>query len=393
MEDHPERLDKPLKIALICDWFLPKVGGIELHVRDLALHLAGLGHTVHVLTPVPGPAEVDAIPVWRLAAPLHRFVRLAWHPATFRRITEIIRAQRYDLVHCHASYIAPFAYGAVRAAQRLGVPTVVTFHSLLGRFACGLACLERLFGRKGAPALLSAVSPVVADGLRPLAGERPVHLLPNGVDPVFWKVDPAARSDGEVRLVSVFRMSPRKRGKALLGIAAAVRRRLPAGVKLRLVVIGDGLQRHALERLAGRLSLEGVVTFAGYRSREQIRGIFAAADIFVLPTVLESFGIAALEARCAGLPVVARAGNGVGEFIRDGQEGLIARSDAEMAEQLLRLIVEGPLRLAIAQHNRQTPPPYAWEAVLAAHLALYRQALQSAAGGPSVQNLSLSPRE
>jgi glycosyltransferase involved in cell wall biosynthesis len=373
-------MEKPMKIALVCDWFLPKVGGIELHVRDLALHLAALGHTVHVLTPVPGPAEIDGIPVWHVAAPLHRFFRLAWHPGTFRRVGEIIGAEGYDLVHCHASYIAPFAYGAVRVAQGLGVPVVVTFHSLLGRFARVLAFLERLCGGKGRPVHLSAVSPAVAEGLRPLAGGRPVHLLPNGVDAAFWRVERAARSDGEVRLVSVFRMSPRKRGKALLGIVAAVRRRLPAGVKLRLILVGDGIQRRVLERRAHLLSLEGDVTFAGYRSRDQIREIFAAADIFVLPTVLESFGIAALEARCAGLPVVARAGNGVGEFIRDQKEGLIVRSDAEMVEQLLCLIVNRTLRLAITEYNRRTPPPCGWAEVLAIHLALYRHALQPPAG-------------
>lgn len=388
MEDDPGGPEKPLKIALVCDWFLPKMGGIELHVRDLALRLIGAGHSVHVLTPVPGPSDVDGIPVWRVAAPLHRFVRLAWHPATFRRMADILRAERYDLVHCHASYVAPFAYGAVPVAQGLGIPVLVTFHSILGRFAPLLAFLERLFGRKGRPVLLSAVSPAVAEGLRPWAGGRAVHLLPNGVDPAFWRVEPAVRGDGEIRIVSVFRMSPRKRGQALLGIVAAVRRRLPAGVKLRLILVGDGIQRRALERRVRGLSLEGVVTFAGYRSRDQIREIFAAADLFVGPTVLESFGIAALEARSAGLPVVARAGNGIGEFIRDSQEGFLARSDAELAERLLGLIADRKLREAIAAHNRQTPPPFAWEEVLAAHLALYRQALRPAAGASCTDKIS-----
>ena len=380
MEEGPAQADRPLKIALVCDWFLPKVGGIELHVRDLAVRLAGMGHIVHVLTPVPGPPEVDGIPVWRVAAPLHRFVRLAWHPRTFRRVAEILRGQGYDLVHCHASYIAPFAYGAVRTAQLLGVPTVVTFHSLLGRFARVLACLEGLFARKGRPALLSAVSPAVADGLQPLAGGRAIHLLPNGVDPAFWRTAPAARNDQAFRLVSVFRMSPRKRGLALLGIVASLIPRLPAGAKLRLTLVGDGMQRRVLERRVRALALEEVVTFAGYQSRDQIRAIFADSDAFVLPTVLESFGIAALEARSAGLPVVARAGNGIGQFIRSGQEGFLAGSDGEMAEHLLRLIADRGLCRTIAAHNRQTPPPYAWEEVLAAHLALYRRALGPAAG-------------
>ena len=82
---------------------------------------------------------------------------------------------------------------------------------------------------------------------------------------------------------------------------------------------------------------------------------FAHSDVFVAPANLESFGIAALEARCAGLPVVAKAHTGISEFVNHDKEGLLATSDADMVHQLNRIVRDAELRRIIAAHNRSTP--------------------------------------
>ena len=92
------------------------------------------------------------------------------------------------------------------------------------------------------------------------------------------------------------------------------RKRVDRSIRFKLVVIGDGPERPGVERLARRLSLDGAAEFRGFQSTAAIRDQFVKSDIFVLPTVLASFGIAALEARYAGLPVVARRQSGVSEF-------------------------------------------------------------------------------
>ena len=113
----------------------------------------------------------------------------------------------------------------------------------------------------------------------------------------------------------------------------------------------------------------------GFQPREVIREVLSQADVFVLPTVLESFGIAALEARCAGVPVVARTQSGVSEFIKDGVEGLLASSDEEMADRITRLIVDEELRNSIAAYNRSTPGPATdWRHVVERHLQMYQRA-------------------
>ena len=124
------------------------------------------------------------------------------------------------------------------------------------------------------------------------------------------------------------------------------------------------------------------VTASAARSRlpandraSEIRDLLASSDVFVLPTVRESFGIAALEARCAGLPVVAMRASGVAGLIEHGLDGLLAESDVELVSHVARLVCDSELRAAISDHNRRTSPPFDWPRTLDAHLAIYREAI------------------
>ena len=129
----------------------------------------------------------------------------------------------------------------------------------------------------------------------------------------------------------------------------------------------------------------GVVELVGRRSRDEIREIFARSDVFVAPANLESFGIAALEARCAGLPVVAKARTGIREFVVHGREGLLASTDADMVDQLTRTVRDRELRLVITKHNRDTPSPVDWTDVVERNVAAYRSAIEMCSGVPGLR--------
>jgi glycosyltransferase involved in cell wall biosynthesis len=129
-----------------------------------------------------------------------------------------------------------------------------------------------------------------------------------------------------------------------------------------------------MEREAERLGIADRVEFAGYLTRPAIRERFAHADAFVLVSVLESFGIAALEARAAGLPVVARGDTGMAELLVQGREALLAASDAGVVEHLVRLATDARLRGRIARHNRTIPPAASWALTVARHLEVYERA-------------------
>jgi glycosyltransferase involved in cell wall biosynthesis len=113
----------------------------------------------------------------------------------------------------------------------------------------------------------------------------------------------------------------------------------------------------------------------GHQPRSVIREIFATSDIFVLPSILESFGISALEARCAGLPVVAMKQGGIVEFIENGRAGYLVGTDQEMLQRLVQLVCDADLRLNMNRHNQENPPIISWTGVVAQHLDLYKTAI------------------
>jgi glycosyltransferase involved in cell wall biosynthesis len=106
----------------------------------------------------------------------------------------------------------------------------------------------------------------------------------------------------------------------------------------------------------------------------EIRERYAGADLYVSPATLESFGIAALEARAAGLPVIAFAATGVADFIRDGHEGALVGSDAEMASAMAALVRSPDRRNRIRLHNSGTTPSQTWPSVTTLSEELYDRA-------------------
>jgi glycosyltransferase involved in cell wall biosynthesis len=371
----PERL----RIALVCDWFLPRLGGLELHLRDLAQHLNAAGHTAEIITTTPGDPVVEGVKVHRVEARRLPRAGVAWTRAGMRAVHQVIADGRYDVLHAHVSIVSPVAFAGVGAGQRLSLATVVTFHSMtLGpRFFYRL--LGRALGIRRWQAIVSAVSTTAADAVAPLVGHHPVLRLPNGIDASQWLMAQGPKDASEVHLITVMRLNKKKRPATLLRAFAELRRRVPDRT-FWLRIVGDGPERSRLERLVAKLGLQDNVFFFGYRTREQIRDLFANADVFVMPAKLESFGLAALEARTAGLPVVAMAETGIADFIHEGREGLLATSDKHLVEQLARLSLDTDLRERLAELNRDRLPPLGWQGVIARHVRLYREAIAMRVG-------------
>jgi len=366
-----------LKIALLSDWFFPRWGGLEQHILDLAHQLQARGHEVHVLTSFPGPEEMDGIPVVRLPGLRFPYFGFVISPLPFRRLKQVLEGRRYDVVHIHTSYIAPFAWGSAYVCQKMGVPTLMTFHSMLLQFARVLKIADHLLHWSSWRVVFTAVSAVVGKELEPIL-RQPLPILPNGTDVAFWKaLAPQARPPETLRLVSVMRFGPRKRGAGLVRIFARFLSRLPAGSRpAHLTIVGDGRLRWQIQLIIIRLGLGSKTTLTGFLPRTDLRQVFQNSDIFILPGRVESFGISALEARSAGLPVVVHAGAGAAAFIRQGREGLVAGTDEEMATCLLRLATDENLRLAIADHNRTTWPDFDWSRVVFLHEDLYRRTIE-----------------
>jgi glycosyltransferase involved in cell wall biosynthesis len=364
-----------VRVALACDWFLPRQGGIELHLRDLALSLRASGVDARIVTTTRGGDLVDGVPVHRVHTPLAPAAGFAYTPGAVAAIGRVIRHEGFDVIHAHASVVSPVAIGGAIVARRAGLPSLVTFHSMLHRASFVLGASEALFGWSERGVLLSAVSSVVAAQVARWIPGANVGVLPNGIDGAFWRDGPAnSAPDGEIVFASAIRLSRKKRPLRLVRAFGDAVRFVAGAPAMRLIVAGEGPERPAMLRAAAELGIADRVELVGQLSREDLRALYARSHAFVLPSERESFGIAALEARAAGLPVVAMLASGVRDFIRHGSDGLLAHDDAELSRHISRLALDAPFRDYVRHRNASVAPPYDWGDVRAMHLALYRHA-------------------
>lgn len=341
-----------MRLALVTDTYAPRVGGIETQAAGLAHALREAGDDVVVVTATAGTAEAGVIRVPGVGGAVP-------NPLAHKDLRRALAGR--DVVHVHVGVISPFAWMAVEEALALGLPTVVTVHSMLGPARHALAPLLRRWERRGV--LLTAVSDAAARDVR-RAGVARVAVLPNAIRLSDWP--PVIAPGGAPRFVTTTRLVGRKRAVPL--VRAFARADLPADA--RLVVIGDGPQRSLVQEAARRAGVADAVRLTGRLAPEQVRAELGRAHAFVSPVRLEAFGIAALEARASGLPVIALRGSGVAELVEDGVTGLLAADDVALADAMTRLATE-PDTLARLRAACATPPPYGWAQLTPAVRARY----------------------
>lgn len=371
-----------VKVALLSDCYLPRLGGIEVQVHDLATQLRRAGHAVEVFTATGDGDGRSTRPALEDGVRVHRFDLglpggIPVNPFAVPEVRRRLEAGGFDVAHVHMGVVSPFAMDMARVALGLGLPTAVTWHCVID----GSAPIHRTLGyaarwaERGAA--LSAVSAMAAERVGALVSpQRRVAVLPNGIDVSSWRrpADRPEAADEPFRVVAAQRMASRKRPEAVIDVLLRARELVPADRALHADVVGEGPARARLQR---RVEEAGAswIHLPGRVSRERLRELHWQGHAFLSAARLEAFGIAALEARSAGLPVVVREGTGARDFVEPGVSGLVAAGDAALAVELARLATDSDLRRTIQAHNRSVAPAQDWDRVVDGTLDEYRRAI------------------
>ncbi len=364
---------RPLRICQLLTELGP--AGAERCVYELSRRLDRGRFEVHVVALRGG-----AVAQWLLAAGVGVTVlgvRNKWDVLKLRRLVELLRRRRFDILHTHL-YHADLA--GRTAAWLAGVPHLIhTVHTAEGRFRPWQFAAARLLANMCDR--IVAVSPSARDFHAARAGLPPGRyaVIPNGVDADAFSRDQTARRSfrerwhlgrGKVLCAFVGRLDYEKGVSILLSAASHLAAR---GEPVELVIAGDGRQRYLVENFIAHGEGGRHCRFLGFV--QDVRGVLSAADLLVMPSRWEGFGLAAAEAMACSLPVIASDVPGLRDLVDDGRTGLLVepRDAIALANAIERLAGDAKLRSRMGRAGKaKVTRQFPIDAAVAAHEALYQ---------------------
>ena len=320
-----------MKIGIVC---YPTFGGSGVLATELGLALSEKGHEVHFIT-YEQPVRLNLsfnpnIYFHEVKVPTYPLFDFPpYETALASTMVNVIVNQELDILHLH--YAIPHASAAYFARQILkktgkDIPFITTLHgtdiTLVGKDTTYAPVVT--FSINESDAITAVSDSLRKETLDHFAIEKDIHVIPNFVDiKRFYQADKEhfkqmLAPHGEKILVHVSNFRAVKRVPDVVKIFEKVRKELPA----KLLMIGDGPERLAVEELARTMGIRHDIRFLG--KQEQISEILSIADLFLLPSETESFGLSALEAMACNVPVISTNAGGLPEINVDGVSGYMS---------------------------------------------------------------------
>lgn len=343
-----------MRVGITC---YPTYGGSGIVATELGLELANRGHDVHFITyanPIrldPGTPRIHYHEVEVSNYPLFQYP--PYSLALASRMAEVAERYHLDLLHVH--YAIPHSISALLAQQmvaaRRKLPFVTTLHgtdiTLVGAdrsyFPITKFSIEKSDG-------ITAISGYLEKRTTEVFGvANPIRVIHNFVNCDMYR--PAEkRGNGEKILLHISNFRPVKRVLDCIQILHKVRQKTPAI----LLMAGDGPERGPAEMLARDLGLEEYVNFLG--KQDHVERLIPKADVLLLPSELEAFGLAALEGMACGVPPVATNAGGLPELVTNGVDGYLEAvgDTSAQAERVIELLTGEALHAKVSAAARQT---------------------------------------
>ena len=362
-----------LHIALVSETFPPEVNGVANTLGRLCQGLRERGHRLQLVRPrqaddtAPNDDQLLLTRGW----PLPGYAGLQWGQSSLHKLLRRWQRNRPDVLYIATE--GPLGLSALRAARRLGIPVVSGFHTNFQQYSdhYGFGLLTRLltgylrwFHNRSRLTLVP--SPSQRLELQRRGFER-LELLARGVDGQLFH--PARRSaalraewglgEDEIAVLHVGRLAAEKNLQLLIRAFRQLQRDLPQQ-RLRLVLVGDGPLRAQLQAELPE------ALFCGVQRGEALAAHYASGDLFLFPSLSETFGNVVLEALASGLAVVAFDQAAAAQHIRHGHNGALATPGDEAAFiESARWLLEDPESLRRVRLNaRQHAGKQGWPAIV-----------------------------
>ena len=355
-------MNAPLHIAIVTETYPPEVNGVAMTLGRMVQGLLARGHRVSLTRPrqhagdMPPASAMETTTLVR-GLPIPGYAGLKFGLPATRLFRRQWRAERPDVVQVVTE--GPLGASAIGAARDLGIPVVSEFHTNFHAYSrhYGLSWLEdlvalhlrRLHNRSRMTLVPSHQLGV--DLVR--RGYRGIRVVARGVDTRLFS--PARRSDAlraswkvagdDLVVAHVGRLAPEKNLPLVLSTFEAIQRFAP---RARLLLVGDGPLRKKLAQTHPQH------IFAGMRHGEDLAAHYASADLFLFPSMTETYGNVTLEALASGLPVVAYRMAAAAELIRHGDNGMLAAPGA--SDQFVRAALDLVTRPGVRQRAAGAAP-------------------------------------
>lgn len=324
-------------------------GGGERQVVGLLEYLSRWGHANHLLCHPDGPLAREARKIGIEIYPLRLGNDLDFRPVL--PVRRLIRDSSYDIVHFHTKRAHAFSLWLGSAPR--GLKRVVTRRM---DYPMRKSWYERYLYNRRVDGVVAISEPIAALLIAGGVKKEKLRVIHSGVDPEPFRNIPIAGGDRSAVVIGTAAVLEERKGlRFLLEAAAELKRQ---GHRLQFRIAGEGSQREKLERLAETLGVKEEVALLGFVA--DMPAFFSSIDIFVLPSLYEGLGVAALEAMAAARPVIASDVGGLRELVADGETGLRAApgDSPSLARAISRLVSEPERIRAMGEKGRARVEKY-----------------------------------
>ncbi|MBW2519435.1 MAG: glycosyltransferase family 1 protein [Deltaproteobacteria bacterium] len=363
-----------LRISLVTETFFPQVNGVSRTLDRLVKYCTEQGDRLHLLMPrykneIPNTQPGLEIDDWH-SVPLPFYPEVVLPLVTANAATNALRRYQPDIVHIATE--GPLGRAALIACRRLNLPVVSSYHTnfpqYLEMYRAGVlapVCWRYLRWFHNATSMTFCPTPSIRTLLEQ-KGFRNVEVWGRGVD--CYRFDPGKRDQNlreslglkpeDVLMLYVGRLAAEKN----LNMLMDAWRQLPNRKNCRLIFVGDGPLRKKLEETTDCQTI-----FAGYRYGEELARMFASSDLFVFPSLSETFGNVVLEAMASGLPTVSFNVQGPGDIIQDGTTGQLVKTIGakELMEAMHLLSSNATMRRNMGTMARKHAENQNWGRIMA----------------------------